>query len=874
MKAAWVHIISFFLLLCSTASAQLLEKKSYKASPIQKAPVIDGILDDEAWNEGGWVGDFIQHEPFNGTSATQKTEFKIVFDENNLYVAFKAFDTSPDSIVRRMTRRDDQDGDVVGLAIDSYHDLRTAFLFSVSAGGVKFDRMMTEDGENEDDSWNPNWWVKVGLNENGWAAEMKIPFSQLRFSKNANSAWGLEVFRQIFRKDELDLWQHIPKDAPGLVHLFGEMPGVETIQPKKIFDITPYGVAKAEHYKSEPGNPFADGHDAKLNAGLDAKIGVTNNLTLDMTINPDFGQVEADPSQVNLSAYEVFFQERRPFFIEGANITTFGIGIGDGGVGNDNLFYSRRIGRRPSLFPSLENGEHVFVPQFTPILGATKLTGKTGNGLSVGFIESVTAREMAEIDHDGKRRMETVEPLTNYFVGRVQKDFDQGNTLLGGMMTATNRDLDEFTRDYFHRSAYSGGIDFTQFWKNKSWMFNVNAAFSQVNGSEKAIEATQRSPVRFFQRPDNDYVNFDTTRTSLTGSGGRMQLLRQKGHWSAIAVLLWKTPGFELNDIGYLRQSDQLFSLIWGQYRVWEPKSFYRSYSISADFYRIWDFGGNHQSDGLEANGSINLKNYWWLNFGTNLSFAGISNNMLRGGPRMKLPGSANAWMNISTDQRKNLSFNVSASVQQGFEKNLYNWYVGSGIVYKPVNVLSLSFNPAYSVAFDELQYVTKKSLTQEDRYIFGSIDRKTVSASLRISFNITPDLTLQYWGQPFVATGKYSDFKYISSPFASKYEDRFVVYSSDQLAWRNNENQIDENRDGNVDYSFGKLDFNVQEFLSNFVLRWEYSPGSAVYFVWNQTRSGFISTGDLQVAENLSDLFSEKPHDIFLVKFSYRLGI
>ena len=471
MKPSLAFVLCLMLFISTLASAQYLEKKSYKAIPVTLAPEIDGLLNDEAWQQGEWVGDFIQYEPFNGAASSQKTEFKIVFDEDNLYVAFKAYDTSPDSIVRRLTRRDNQDGDAVGLAIDSYHDLRTAFLFSVSASGVKFDQMMTENGENEDESWNPNWWVKVDINEEGWVAEMKIPFSQLRFSKNDNNVWGLEVFRQIFRKDELDFWQHVPKDAPGLVHQFGEMPGMETIRPKKIFDISPYGVAKLERYEAENGNPFADGKDASLNAGVDAKIGVTNNLTLDLSINPDFGQVEADPSQVNLSAYEVFFQERRPFFIEGANITTFGIGIGDGGVGNDNLFYSRRIGRRPSLYPSLVSGEYAFVPQFTSILGATKLTGKTSNGLSVGFIESVTAKEMAEIDNDGQRRMETVEPLTNYFVGRVQKDFSQGNTIIGGMLTATNRDLEDHTKDYFHKSAYSGGVDFTKFWKDKSIAF-------------------------------------------------------------------------------------------------------------------------------------------------------------------------------------------------------------------------------------------------------------------------------------------------------------------------------------------------------------------------------------------------------------------
>ncbi len=874
MKTTSATTACLVLLLSAFVAAQPPAKKSYHAATIAKAPQIDGILDDEIWQNGNWVDNFTQFEPFNGAATTQKTEFCIVFDDDNLYVAFKAYDTHPDSIVRRLTRRDNLDGDFVGLAIDSYHDLRTAFMFSVSAGGVKFDQMMTENGDNEDESWDPNWWVKVTNGKEGWFAEMKIPFSQLRFAKGKNNVWGLEVFRQVFRNDELDFWQHIPKESPGLVHMFGEMPGMESVKPKKIFDITPYAVAKMERYKAEPGNPFADGKDASFNAGVDAKIGLTNNMTLDLTINPDFGQVEADPSQVNLSAYEIFFQERRPFFIEGANITTFGIGIGDGGVGRDNLFYSRRIGRRPSLYPSLREGEYASVPTFTSMLGAAKLTGKTGKGLSFGFIESITAREMAEIDNDGQTRMETVEPLANYFAGRMLKDFDEGNTLIGGMLTSTNRDLDDRTRDFFHESAYTGGLDFTQFFNEKTWMFNVNAAFSQVNGSEKAIENTQRSSGRFFQRPGNNYVNFDTTRTSLAGSGGRLQLLRQKGRWTAIAVLLWKTPGFELNDIGFLRQADQLFALEWVQYRVWEPKHFYRSYNISIDHYRFWDFGGNRLGDGFEGNINFDFKNFWYMNLGTNINLDGISNSMLRGGPRIKVPGSANIYTYISTDQRKNITFNVNGSMNRGFDGSSHSYSMNAGATFKPINTLSFSFNPGYYTSFDQLQYVTKRSYGSQNRYIFGSIDQRTVSASLRASLNITPDLTLQFWGQPFIASGKYHDFKYISDPMAGSYGDRFTVYDGSQLHSGGDGIQIDENRDGVTDYDFGNSHFNVKEFLSNFVVRWEYSPGSSVYFVWNQTRNGFSPDGTLDVPANLGDLFTEKPHNIFLVKFSYRWGI
>ena len=401
--------IQFIFLLLPVIFGQDPEKKQYTATQITIPPVIDGILDEESWQSGTWADGFTQNQPYNGRPETQRTEFKILFDENNLYVAIKAYDTSPDSIVNRLTRRDETDGDLVGIIFDSFHDLRTGFLFGVSSSGVKYDQMFTNDNGNGDSSWDPNWWVKTSINKEGWVAEMKIPFSQVRFDKNSADVWGIDVARILYRKNEQTFWQHIPRDAPGLVHLFGELKGLEQIKPRKIFDITPYGVAKTETFKSVPENPFqAKGKLSKLNGGIDAKIGLTNNMTMDLTINPDFGQVEADPSVVNLSAYETFLSEKRPFFIEGNNITNFGLGIGDGGVGNDNLFYSRRIGRRPQGYPDMKDGWYADIPSRTDILGAAKLTGKTKNGLSIGIVEAMTAQVKAEIDTIGGRKYATV----------------------------------------------------------------------------------------------------------------------------------------------------------------------------------------------------------------------------------------------------------------------------------------------------------------------------------------------------------------------------------------------------------------------------------------------------------------------------------
>jgi hypothetical protein len=889
MKSLLIFL-AIILLITSGIFGQTPEKKRYKATQVTIAPLIDGVVDEQVWQQGEWTDDFTQFEPYNGQKPSQKTEFKILFDENNLYVAIKSFDTSPDSVVKRLTRRDDVDGDMVGIAFDSYHDLRTGFLFGVSAGGVKYDQMLTNDGQNEDSSWDPNWWVGTSVNGEGWIAEMKIPFSQLRFEKNSGDVWGLEVFRTIYRKEEMSFWQHIQKDAPGLVHMFGEMSGIEKVKPRKILDITPYGVAKLERYPAESGNPFATGKGSKINGGIDAKIGVTNNMTLDLTVNPDFGQVEADPSVVNLSAYETFFEERRPFFIEGSNILNFGIGIGDGGVGNDNLFYSRRIGRRPQggaynyygLDDALEG--YSDSPINTSIIGAAKLTGKTKSGLSVGFLNAVTSEEMAEIDTGGYRSFQTVEPLTNYMSGRIQKDFKEGNTIIGGMFTMVNRDMKDIplfgddSRNLINKipgTALSGGLDFTQYFNKKNYMFNINTAFSHINGTELAMVRAQRSSARYFQRPGS-YISLDSSRTSLSGNGGRIQFQKTgKGHWNYLAAFLWKTPGLELNDIGYLREADQLLSVLWVGYQLWEPKSFYKSININSNQYSAWDFSGKHLSDGLNANINIYFKNYWYAGCGSEVTFNVVGNTVLRGGPVMKLPGSLYSWFSLSTDNRKKLIAEINLQNSTMFQDGSRTFNFSPGLTYKPTDNLVLELSPSFMKSYDELQFVDQTSYGSQERYIFASIDQKVLSMSLRVNYNLTPDLSLQYWGQPFVASGRYYDFKHISNPMASDYHSRFSTYTSSQSILLNDKYySFDEDRDGSEDYTIDKPDFNVQEFLSNLVIRWEYNPGSSVYLVWSQTRSGFNSSGIMDFSNDIGDLFREKSSNVFLVKFSYRFGL
>lgn len=871
-------LILFTTLMCATLAGQGADvRKTYKAERTDNPPLIDGALDDPAWITGTWDGNFVQFEPVNGARASQQTEFKVIFDEENIYVAIKAYDTAPDSIIRRIARRDNADGDMVGIAFDSYHDLRTGFVFLVNAAGVKQDMVWANDGQIEDETWDPIWFTRTELYDWGWAAEMKIPLTQLRFRIAEGGIWGMEVMRQTFRDREFTVWQHIDRNSSGLVHNFGEIHGLQGIKPRKQADITPFTVASFERYEAEEGNPFADGSGFRLNGGIDAKIGVTNNMTVDLTVNPDFGQVEADPSEVNLSAFETFFEEKRPFFIEGKNITSFKTGIGDGDIGNDNLFYSRRIGRSPHLGVSLEDNEFVRSPRNIPIIGAAKITGKTPEGLSIGILEAVTAEGRAEIDSLGHRSTQVVEPLTNYFVSRVMKDFNGGKTIIGGAFTNTYRFLDGTGIDRLVTSANTGGIDITQYFKDQNWMLSAAASFSNLNGGTESIKRLQKSPVHLFQRPDADYTELDTTRRSLNGHGGNIQFGKVGGHWNFVLFSLWKSPGYDLNDMGYLQNADGIMNVLWSAYRFDKPFSIFRMIRPNTNFWSGWDFGGNHLFAGGNFSIYTEFKNLWSFNMGINFEGESTSNTMLRGGPSMLMPSSRNYFANVSSNSSKMIYGTLWGNTSRGGDDSRSSWSAGFNLTAKPGQSFSATISPSYSRNMNKLQYVTNESSGGEEKYILSRIDQQIISMSLRLNYNITPDLTIQYWGQPFLAAMDYSEFKVITNPRAAEFADRFHLYTESELTYYEDDNyfSVDENGDDIEDYRFDNPDYNFDEFLSNLVLRWEFRPGSTVYLVWSQTRHYSDHTGAFSFDQNISNLYtSETPHDIFLVKLTYRFGL
>ena len=885
MKTNLLLILSAFLFITGKSNAQdtIIPKKKYFTQRLSGTITLDGIPKEEAWNIVEWGGDFIQWMPDQGKSPSQQTNFKILYDDKFLYIGYQCHDLAPDSIVRRMGRRDVFPGDWIEINIDSYHDQRTAFSFTLSVSGVRSDEFVSENGNNWDASWNPIWFAKTHQDEKGWSGEVKIPLSQIRYGDDAEKVWGFQVTRRLFRKEERSTWQYIPQNSGVWVSGFGELHGLKDIPMHRQVEIAPYITAQAEKYKKEEGNPFAEGFDGKLSGGVDGKVAVTNDLILDFTVNPDFGQVEADPSQVRIDGFQNFFEERRPFFIESRNIFDYRLTGSEAGgdYDADLLFYSRRVGSSPHGYPNTGNGEYVKMPLNTTILGAAKFSGKTKKGVSIGILESVTEREMATIDDHGQQRKEMVEPLTNYFVARVQKDIKSGNTVLGGIFTAVNRE--EGLSDILHRNAYSGGLDFLHFWKNRTWYFRGNVVFSNVNGTKEAILNTQTSFEHLFQRPNAPEVEVDSGRTSLTGMGGTFRLGKIGGrsgkHGEVFKFetgVTVRSPQLELNDIGFMLTSNEINHFTWAGVQWQRPFSIFRSARINYNHWSRWDYGGQFLYQAFNFNAHATFKNNWQTGMGTTWNPYDISNNALRGGSSLRRPAGMGQFLYAGTDSRKKVYANVNLNFFWGFEKTITGGDYNLSVTFQPLNSLNISLSGAYSDYWRRQdQFVSNINYNNSLRTIVSEVNQNTLRFVGRLNFNITPDLTLQYYGQPFTTRPLYTNFGYVTNALAKNYDDRFHVFTPSEISYDANNSiyNVDETGDGIADYSFSNPDFNFVQFRSNLVLRWEYKAGSELYVVWSQgnTPDAF---GDLDtpLTESLfNNAFADQARNIFLIKWTYR---
>lgn len=864
-----------------TAIDHKIIKKVYKTTHLKESTIkLDGKLDDEAWSKVDWSGDFTVFQPNEGAQPSQQTYIKITYDDKYLYFGAKCLDTAIDSLEKRMSRRDEFPGDWIEINIDSYHDLRTAFSFNIAASGVRGDEFVSDNGGNWDASWNPIYFVSTSKDDQAWYAEAKIPFSQLRFDNTESKIWGLQVMRRLFRKEEKSIWQYIPQNKGVWVSEFGELHGINNIKSKRQVEIAPYGVLKSEHYTSEPGNKFADGNDQSVSFGVDGKVALTSDLIFDYTVNPDFGQVEADPSQVRLDGYQNYFQERRPFFIESANIFSYDLTDSEAGgdYDSDILFYSRRIGSSPHGYVSLNQNEYASMPSATPILGALKLSGKTATGWSIGMLESLTKNVYAKIDSVGKSKSQLIEPLTNYSVLRLQKDFNGGQTVIGIIGTSVNRKNN--LSDMLHNNAFSSGFDIIHYWKDRAYYFKVNGIMSHVNGTKEKIYATQQSFEHLFQRPNADEVSLDPNRTSLTGTGATFRIGKGGGKSGRLGEIFkfesgftYRSPELEINDIGFLQAANEIHHFTWAGYHFQKQIGIFRSARINYNHFFKWDFGGQHLGTWFNTNLHGNFKSNWGIGTGFNYIPHTISNNALRGGASLREQGLFSNWMYIESDGRKKFSYGMQAFnslASQGAANNHnFNLYFN----FQPINALSIRFNPSFSYSNRiQGQYVTSVNHDGNQKTIVSGLKQKTLSFTLRLNYNITPEFTIQFYGQPFITRPLYNSFGIINDPLAKDINQRFITFDNVQLKKGENDFQVDENKDGITDYSFQKPDFNFVQLRSNLVLRWEYKAGSEFYLVWSQGNTSFGEPDAQNVFNSLwNNAFDENNRNTLLLKLTYR---
>ncbi|UCG86104.1 MAG: carbohydrate binding family 9 domain-containing protein [Gemmatimonadota bacterium] len=846
------------------------------------SPRVDGKLDDPVWQNAVVITGFTQIDPNDGAQPSERTEVRVTYDDHALYVGARLYDSDPGSVAGRLGRRDSfTPSDAFWIDIDSYHDHRTSFQFGVNAAGARWDGVATNDNGHADLSWDPVWSVTTAIDSLGWTAEMKIPFSQLRFSSQREQVWGVNFSRDIVRKNERVRWSWKPKEETGYASRFGHLNGLQDIPQPRRLEVLPYALAQSDFLEgADPLNPFNDGSVQKWSGGLDLKYGLTSDLTLDGTVNPDFGQVEADPAVVNLSAFETYFSERRPFFVEGANLFEFGAGSGGFVFGAPQLFYSRRIGRAPSL-PASEPGGYAHNPNATSILGAAKLSGKTA-GWSVGLLSAFTAREYAKVQlSDGTRQSRLVEPSANYTVLSLRRDFRNGGTGVGAMATGVHRDLSDPQFNFLTSSAYSGGTDFFhRFWRNQ-WALNGSFSTSHIRGDRAAITAAQFSSARYYQRPDQHYVSIDTNATSMTGYAGSLQFGKVAGNWIYGTDFYAYSPGFEVNDAGFETQVDRIFSGVRVQRRWLNPGKVFRTFRINATFAQSWNFGGVNLYRSLYAGLGGQFLNYWNFSVGASYNPKGSNDKGTRGGPLIERPQSWDVQAFFGSDYRKPLSI-----VAFGYyARNMYDgWGAGSGIdiTFRPASAIELTFSPTYDKTHSIGMYVTQRRdptavATYGGRYLFSELLQSSLDATVRLDVALTPDLSIQWYIQPFIAAGDYVRFKELAEPETYNFL-RYGVDGGSTIDFDRDSNSYTVDPDGPdgpaEPITFDNPDFRVRSLRSNLVMRWEYIPGSTVFVVWNHGRSGYENDPTFGFFDQIRGVFRDNMANSFLIKLNYWLSL
>jgi len=766
--------------------------------------------------------------------------------------------------------------------IDPFLDRTNGYYFAVNAGGSIADGTLFNDGW-DDASWDGIWEAKTSVDSDGWTCEVRIPFGQLRYKDEKEMTWGINFNRDIKRTNESLWFVMVPKNESGFVSRFATLEGISNINSGMRVEALPYVVQKAQYLIHDNKDPYYKSNQYQTSFGADFKFGITSNINVDLTVNPDFGQVEVDPAVINLSAFETYYEEKRPFFIEGWSNFLFGIGGVNNNwgfnFGNPEVFYTRRIGRSPQGY--VDNYDYADFPNETNIIGAAKLTGKLGEGWTLGAVSAMTQRTYADYKLNNQNFEKEIEPLTHYAAFRAKKEFNEGKHSIGFIATSVNRDLrTDNLKSLLVNQAYTFGVDgWTTLDDDDTYVINGSFLGSFVQGSKEAIEIKQRMSYRYFQRPDADFAILDTNLTSFSGYFGRIMLNKQKGNFYINSAIGVASPYFECNDLGFQWAADRINGHLVLGYRWYEPDGIFRRKQIYLAHFRTYIFDGNIISNGLMTFFNSTLENYYNINFQLNYNFEAYSPSKMRGGPLSKDFGFFGGNFSIRTDGREKLIGSLSVGLfdmNKGGAEKAFSF----GIEWKPNAQINFAIMPSYEFNNYSYQWVRRFDdetavNTYGKRYVFGKMIQKTLSAGIRMNWTFTPQLTLQMYVQPLISAGSYSDFSEFAKPSTNNYN--YYGQNGSTIVYDKSEKVYTVDPDGNnpaQQFSFSNPDFNFKSIRANVVLRYEVLPGSVLYLVWNHDKTNFANYGRMRLNNDISDLWNSEANNILMLKFSYWLDV
>jgi len=860
--------------LASAASAQSTvngagNRKQATATRVPNGSIrVDGRLDDEVWQKATPITDFIQKEPVEGAAPTDAMDVRIVFDDDALYVGARMH-SKDGRIQAPLGRRDSIDqAEHILVSFDTFLDRRTAVVFGVTAAGVRIDRYHSSDQEDSFDSgFDPVWKAETNVIGDQWTAELWIPFSQLRFNPRTDLTWGLNLYRFRPTLDEADYWILIPRTVRAWASRFGDVSGINGIVPPRRIEALPY-VAGGSTLDGDRdlNNPFNDGRNLEGRVGADIKMGLGPNLTLETALNPDFGQVEADPAEVNLTAFETRFPEKRPFFVEGAQLFN---------IGHPNFYYSRRIGTRPI---GAAAGDYVDYPDANSIIAAAKITGRLQSKTSIGFLTAVTDDEDARVATGAtlEQRDVDVAPHAYHMVGRVLQEFGSNASTAGLILNYMHRDLEEGSAlaDLYTSNAIAVGANTLLRFKGGQYEFRASGGGSYLNGSPKSVERWQRSSSHYAQRPDRTYSPLDPTLTSMAGWSVQVNLDKTGGrHWLWNVNTKIDSENFEVNDVAQLNGADGMLSNANLRWRETQPGKVLRSYYVQLDANTDTTLRQVMQTGRIRGTVNVTWLNYWTSGIQFSRDLATTSVSLTRGGPLMaRGPG----WsVNVNGGNRASSRTRVTASAFHQTNDDGASTNRITGLVsMRPGPRWQFSVSPFYDRVTEPQQYVSTLSggrpVTYGNRYVFAFIDRSTASIEGRLTLTLKPDVNLDVYAEPFAASGRYYDYGELLAPGSRER----LKYGTSGTTLTINPDGSQVVTDGAATINLRNRDFNTLSFRSNVVLRWEWRTGSTLYVVWQQDRAGTEVLGTrVNVGDAFRSLTAPGPN-IFLIKTSFWIPV